>query len=76
MLPAFLAAIRERAPANTRSLTSCFVLDFEKQEVNAAFQKSDAQCQACDNVGMLKARFQLDGATIRPVEVRFRAGDP
>jgi len=70
------SAMRERAPANTTFLTSCSVLDFEKQEVNTAVQKSDAQCHACDYVGIIKARFRLDGATARPVEVRFQAGDP
>ncbi len=71
-----LASMRARAPANTRFLTSCSVLDLEKQEVNTAVQKSDARCHACDYVGIIKARFRLDGATARPVEVRFQAGDP
>lgn len=70
------AAMRERAPARTTFLTSCSVLDFERQEVHTWAQKAGAQCHACDYVGKITARFRLDGATVRPVEVRFHAGDP
>jgi hypothetical protein len=59
-------AIRERLSAahqeDARVQISCSNLNLNSQQVNSGVQKSQAQCQACDRVGKLTARFRLDEA--------------
>jgi hypothetical protein len=73
-------AIRERLSVahqeDARVQISCSNLNLNSQQVNSGVQKSHAQCQACDWVGKLTARFQLDGALVQPVAVEFYPENP
>jgi hypothetical protein len=55
---------------------SCTTLSFESQTVRSAVQKCDARCHACDYVGEVTARFQMQGPILRPLQVQFKPWDP
>ena len=64
-------AIRSAVPEDTRFNASCFAIDLERQEINAAVQRADAECSACGWLGNAKVRFVLRGSIVEPTEVRF-----
>jgi hypothetical protein len=61
---------------DTRVQISCSNLNLNSQQVNRGVQKSHVQCQTCDRIGKLTARFRLDGALVQPVVVEFYPENP
>ena len=68
-------AIGERVPKHTSYQISCSYLDLESQQVKTGVQRIPARCHACDWIGEVTARFRLDGAVARPLEIQFKPSE-
>jgi hypothetical protein len=68
-------AIGEHIPKNTSYQMSCSFLNLETQQVNTGVQRIPAKCHACDWIGEVTARFRLDGAIARPLEIQFKPSE-
>lgn len=70
------AAMKAGVPAQTTFRSTCANLDIAAQQVRSWVQKAQPECQSCDFVGEVTARFRLKGALVIPLSVNFKAGNP
>jgi len=70
------AAMKAAVPEETQFRASCGNLNLGSQQIQSWVQKSKPECQACDFVGDLTARFRIEGAVVEPLAVTFKPGNP
>jgi hypothetical protein len=66
------AAMEHRIPENTRFSIQCSNLDLKSGLARSGVQKLHAECEACDWIGEVTARFRLAGRIAEPLDINFK----
>lgn len=66
------AAIRNKAPGNTRFSASCGNLDLKSRQIHSGVQEANPKCHACDWTGEVTATFRLAGSVAEPTSITYK----
>ncbi len=70
------AAIKNQLPEGVIAQVSCANLNLGEQIVRSWVRKIQPECRTCDVIGEVTARYRLNGASVVPIEVKFRLTEP
>ena len=70
------AAIKNQLPEGVIAQVSCSNLNLGEQIVRSWVRKIQPECRTCDVIGEVTARYRLNGASVVPIEVKFRLTEP